>query len=178
VSDPLDEVLAEPKPGEHWRTLRLVLFLLLATAVIFTAVGAIRAPSLPDQAPEFALPTLTGETISLSQLRGQTTILNFWATWCAPCRAEIPAFSAFADAHPEVAVLGIATDGPRAKVAAAAKQLDIRYPVLLSDPETHRAYGISTIPTTVIVDAEGRVRYAHSGLLMGWQLKILVWWFG
>ena len=66
----------------------------------------------------------------------------------------------------------------RAKVAAAARDLGITYPVLLSDDATHAAYGISTIPTTVIVDDSGRVRYAHSGILMGWQLRLLVWWFG
>ena len=178
MADDLDAVLADPSPGERWRTLRSVVTWVLVTLVAFMAVGVLRAPSLPDQAPPFSLPTLTGETVSLSELAGRTKVLNFWATWCGPCRAEIPAFSAYADSHPEVAVLGIATDGPPSKVAAAARDLGITYPVLLSDDATHAAYGISTIPTTVIVDDSGRVRYAHSGILMGWQLRLLVWWFG
>ena len=178
MGDDLDAVLADPKPGDRWRTLRSVALWLAVTLVAFMAVGVIRAPSLPDQAPDFSLPTLAGDTVRLADLQGAPVLLNFWATWCGPCRAEIPAFSAYADSHPDVVVLGIATDGPRAKVATAAEQLGITYPVLLSDSATHRAYGISTIPTTVILDGSGVVRYAHSGLLMGWQLRLLVWWFG
>ncbi len=178
MADDFDAVLADPRPGDRWRTLRSVVLWLALTLVAFMAVGVFRAPSLPDQAPDFALPTLGGETVALADLRGQPVVLNFWATWCGPCRAEIPAFSAYADANPDVAVLGIATDGPRSKVAAHARELGITYPVLLSDRATHQTYGISTIPTTVIVDAEGGVGYAHSGILMRWQLALLVWWFG
>lgn len=178
MADGLDAVLADPKPGERWRTLRSIVSWLALTLVAFMALGVMRAPDLPDQAPAFSLPTLTGETVSLADLAGQPKVLNFWATWCGPCRMEIPAFSAYADSHPDVAVLGIATDGPPEKVAAAARDLGITYTVLLSDAATHAAYGISTIPTTVIVDGDGAVRYAHSGILMGWQLEALVWWFG
>ncbi len=118
------------------------------------------------------------DALARAAASGSRLIVDVYATWCGPCLLEIPWFSDYADGHPEVALLGIATDGPAEKVAAAAQQLEMTYPVLMSDDATHEAYGISTIPTTVIVDAEGRVRYAHSGLLMGWQLRALVWWFG
>ncbi len=178
MGDELDAILADPHPREGLRTLRTVALWVAGLLVIFMAMGFLRAPSLPDKAPAFSLPTLEGDTLALAEFRGQTVVLNFWATWCGPCLLEIPWFSDYADGHPEVALLGIATDGPAEKVAAAAQQLEMTYPVLMSDDATHEAYGISTIPTTVIVDAEGRVRYAHSGLLMGWQLRALVWWFG
>lgn len=154
--------------------LRELAILLLLAVVLLVVVGRLRAPELPEQAPDFTLRTLEGERVVLSELRGQVVVLNFWATWCGPCRMEIPAFSAFADKNPDVRVLGLATDGTEAELRAAAPKLGIRYPVLRADEATTRAYGVSTLPTTVIVDAEGRVRLAHAGILLGPQLALEV----
>ena len=178
MPDDLDALLGEPKAGDRWRTLRSILLSLLLALAIFTGVGVLRAPSLPEQAPPFALPDIAGTTVSLKQHRGSLVVLNFWATWCGPCRMEVPAFSAFADDHPEVVVLGLATDDEPSRVPAAVDQLGFTYPVLLADRATRSAYGIDIVPTTVFVDPEGRVAYAHSGLMLGWQLRLLAWWFG
>ncbi|MEY3212787.1 MAG: hypothetical protein RIT28_3268 [Pseudomonadota bacterium] len=145
----------------------------LAFAVlIYLAVGWLRAPSLPEEAPDFALKTLSGEPVSLSSLRGKTVVLNFWATWCGPCRTEIPWFSKFATENPDVVVLGIATDGTEDELRAATAQLGITYPVLRSDSATQRAYGVNTIPTTVVVEPDGSVGTVHVGLMTGIQLEL------
>jgi thiol-disulfide isomerase/thioredoxin len=145
----------------------------LAFAVlIYLAVGWLRAPSLPDEAPDFALKTLSGEPVSLSSLRGKTVVLNFWATWCGPCRTEIPWFSKFATENPDVVVLGIATDGTEDELRAATAQLGITYPVLRADSATQRAYGVNTIPTTVVVEPDGSVGTVHVGLMTGIQLEL------
>ncbi len=157
------------------RGLGEIVVLLLLGMVALVVVGRLRAPSLPDQAPDFVLRDLDGQQVRLSDLRGQTVVLNFWATWCGPCRLEIPAFSAYADAHPDVAVLGVAVDGTRAELKGAARKLDIRYPVLIADADTKAAYGVHTLPTTVVVDADGQVSSAHSGLMLGPQLSLSVW---
>ena len=64
--------------------------------VVIHGVGALRAPSLPEQAPDFRLRDLDGQEVRLSDFRGQTVVLNFWATWCGPCRVEAPSFSPMA----------------------------------------------------------------------------------
>ncbi len=159
------------------RLLRLgaeLLAMVLLGLILMEVVGRIRAPDLPELAPDFALNTLDGERIVLSELRGQVVILNFWATWCAPCRVEIPTFSRFAEANPDVLVLGIATDGSEAELRVAGPALGIRYPIARADAATVAAYGISTLPTTVIVDAEGRVHTAHSGIMLDPQLALAV----
>ena len=140
--------------------------------------GYLRAPALPDQAPDFALRDLAGEEVALSSLRGRTVVLNFWATWCGPCRLEAPTFASFADAHPEIAVLGIVADGPPGKVRAVSRDLGITYPVLAGDAATFAAYGVDTYPTTVVVAADGSVRWAHTGLMFRPQLAWAagVWW--
>jgi len=145
---------------------------LLAGVALVQVVGWLRSPSFDGPAPDFALKDLAGQEVHLSDYKGRTVILNFWATWCAPCRAEIPSFSAFASKHPEIAVLGVAADGTPGQLKAAAKSFGITYPVLIGDPATLRAYQIGSFPTTVVIGPDGDVRTAHVGLMFGPQ----IWW--
>lgn len=147
---------------------------LLLGVVVFHGAGQLRAPDLPEMAPDFALQTLEGETVQLSSLRGQTVVLNFWATWCGPCRVEIPQFSSFAEANPDIPVLGIATDGTPGELKAAARELGITYPVLVGDADTVQAYGVDTLPTTVIVGPDGSIQGAHAAILTRPQLSLMV----
>lgn len=157
-----------------WRAVREWGVSLLLAAVVFHLVGQLRAPDLPDAAPDFTLAVLDGDTVTLSDLQGAPVVLNFWAPWCGPCRAEVPQFSRFARANPEVHVLGIATDGAPAQLRASKKKLGMDYPVLLGDSETVSTYGVSTLPTTVVVGPDGRVVGAHTGMLTLPQLELMV----
>lgn len=150
-----------------WGWVREIAIGLVLIAVASVAIGYLRAPSLPEVAPDFTLPDVDGGQVTLSELRGQVVVLNFWAEWCGPCRLEIPTFSRFARNHPGVAVLGVATDGTVPRLKRVREHLGIDYPVLLADRATVAAYGVSTLPTTVIVDPEGRVRTAHTGIMFG-----------
>ena len=144
---------------------------LLFTAVGFWLISEMRAPSLPEQAPEWTLMNLSGEEVSLADYKGQTVILNFWAHWCGPCQMEIPAFSSFSKEHPEVAVLGISVDGSLAEVRQHAKRLKIDYPVLLATNEVQREYKVSTLPTTVVIGKDGKVQDVHVGMMLEAQLE-------
>ncbi len=170
-----DEAPSEPPPPLIRRLGRLgreLAVTVLALGVLWVGVGWLRAPDLPEAAPGFTLLDLDGGRHSLSDLRGQTVVLNFWATWCGPCRMEVPGLSSFARAHPDIPVLGIAVDGEPEALRAAAKDLGIDYPVLRIDAATREAYGVSTLPTTIVVDPDGNVRSVHAGLM----LQPHLWW--
>ena len=119
----------------------------------------------PVEAPAFALPTLDGGTIRLSDLRGQVVIMEFWATWCGPCRGSLPSLEAVYKRNRDrgVTVLLVNQAEP---VATIRKWLGKRFtaPILLdADGQLSRAYRIQSIPRLFIVDQAGRLVYEHSG---------------
>lgn len=149
----------------------IALVLTLIGFFLWTSYAKMQAPSLPDVAPSWQLESLEGKQVSLEDFRGKTVVLNFWATWCAPCRTEIPTFSSFADENPNIPVLGIAVDGSKASLKRAAKNLGITYPVLIADADIKKSYKVSSLPTTIVIDAQGRVKDIHVGLMLGPQLR-------
>jgi len=107
-----------------------------------------------------------GDRIVLDALRGHVVVLDFWASWCPPCRASIPALEAFAQAHPDVIVLGVNVESerPASFVRSAHAQLGASYPTVQDqDGRIQAAYEITGLPTIVVIDAEGRVHDAHVG---------------
>jgi thiol-disulfide isomerase/thioredoxin len=145
----------------------------LAGGAGFYAYRHYAAPSADvTPAPELSLRTLDGGTARLSAFRGQLVLINFWATWCAPCREEIPAFIKVRQAYRDrgFEIVGIAIDNPEF-VVEYVRDLGINYPVLYGSEdaiETGGRYGNrqGTLPYSVFVNAEGRISHIHnSGVL-------------
>lgn len=118
-------------------------------------------------APEFTLPDLFGNEVSLSDQRGRTVILDFWATWCAPCIQQIPVLNAFQAAHPrDVVVLGVSVDAQGIDVVAPfADEHDIDYTVLLGSESLAQEYGAFGFPTLYVIAPDGRVTASHVGVV-------------
>lgn len=122
-------------------------------------------------APDFKLKDLNGKDVSLSAYKGKVVIIDFWATWCPPCRKGIPELIEIQQQYgtDKLAILGISVDQADASVVKDfAKSYKINYPVLFYTPEVVSAYGgIEGIPTSFIIDKEGKVR----GSVVGYQPK-------
>ena len=150
---------------------------LVAALLIYSAIQAVRAPTVvvgdDGAAPGFILVSTVGDKVELADFAGAPVILNFWAEWCGPCKAEIPTLNSFAMRHPEVPVLGVAVDsGNLAAVTGHAERLGIRYPVVRATSAVQRAYGVTTLPTSFLVGADGTVKKTHVGLITRPQLAL------
>jgi thiol-disulfide isomerase/thioredoxin len=143
------------------------------TAIGFWLFSSFRTPNLPDRAPEWNLPAISGGEIALSDYQGKTVVLNFWATWCQPCIMEIPTFEKFSNENPNIPVIGIAVDGTIEQLSFFAKEHKMTYPIVIANPKVQEDYKISTLPMTVIVGPDGTVKDAHVGIMLEQQLKWL-----
>ncbi|MFW5973172.1 MAG: redoxin domain-containing protein [Bacteroidota bacterium] len=126
-------------------------------------------------APDFALDDLDGQTFQLSDHRGNVVVLNFWATWCPPCRLEMPSFVSLQEEMKDEGVqfIGASLDeeGP-AVVRPYAEKVGVNYPIVMADGSLVRSYGgVSAVPTTLLIDRQGHVRYRHEGYLTKGALK-------
>ena len=150
-------------------------YLLISLLPFFSPVLAApqdRQPTIrfvrnPDPAPDFSLTGLDGKAITLASSKGKVILLNFWATWCGPCRAEIPELIELQNKYKDrLQVLGLVVDDDdRDAIKEFAEKFGINYPVAIATNEIRMQYGgIAALPTSFLLDAEGRIVQKHEGL--------------
>jgi thiol-disulfide isomerase/thioredoxin len=138
-------------------------FVCLETAPVFAQEASLaRTP-----APDWELTDLNGKAVKFSDFRGNVLILDFWATWCAPCRIEIPHFVELQKQYGNkgLTVIGVSLDeqGPEV-VKKYVKRLGVNYPIVMGNEKVVEAYGgIDAIPTTFVIDRQGRIMSRHMG---------------
>jgi thiol-disulfide isomerase/thioredoxin len=157
----------------------LVLFFVaaLVAAMLFAGMrmtrknganGSAQGQLIGNQAPDFELATLDGKSIKLSDLRGKAVLLNFWATYCGPCKIEMPWFVELQKEYgPQgFQIIGVAMDDASTEdIAKFAKDMGVNYPILLGKDSVADSYGgVSVLPTTFFVDRDGKIIAREFGL--------------
>jgi thiol-disulfide isomerase/thioredoxin len=138
-----------------------------AVGIAKNTSAVIRLVKNPEAAPPFQARDLSGMLVSNANWNGKVVLVNFWATWCPPCREEIPELIALQKQYGDrLQIIGISEDeDPPEKVLKFAKQQGINYPIVMATPELISAYGgVPALPTTYVVNPNGRVVQKHAGL--------------
>lgn len=144
-------------------------------ALVFTVFAASSLASSGmegKQAPDFALKSSTGQNLRLSEFRGDVVMINFWATWCGPCRQEMPLLDELYTRYERVGfnLLGVNIDDDSSRAMDMIEELGVNFPVLFdARKEVSELYAVDAMPVTVIVDREGTVRHVHHGYKPGYE---------
>ena len=139
----------------------LCAILLMSCAALFAPRMAYAAPKLGEAAPALSLTTFSGQSFDLSALKGEVVIVNFWASWCAPCRAEMPALNSFYQAHhgQGLEVIGVSADRSRDREDAVKLMRDVSYPGgMLGEAKANGFGAPGSLPITYVIDKGGIIR--------------------
>lgn len=139
--------------------------LLLSTSLVF-------AGQEDGPAPDFTLKSNGGENIRLAEQRGNVVMLNFWASWCGPCRQEMPHLNDISAEYSGLGftLMGINVDENQADADRAIHDLKVAFPVLFdSDNQVAELFSVDAMPTTIIIDKDGNVRHLHRGYKSGYE---------
>lgn len=150
---------------------------LLAAIFGFLSSGSIASSGLAGQAaPDFALKSATGDNLRLSEYRGEVVLINFWATWCGPCRQEMPHLEDLYNRYQRVGfnLLGVNIDDDSRRAMQMVQELGVTFPVLFDEKkEVSKLYSVEAMPVTLLLDRSGTVRHVHLGYQPGLEEKYL-----
>ena len=145
------------------------------TAVVAQPSGASDRPEVGERAPNFTLANLEGNEVSLADFRGQPVIINFWATWCGPCRIEMPELQETFEERQEDGLVILAVnlqESPEMARRFFYDDLGLTFtPLLDREGQVANRYGVFNLPTTFFVNPEGTITVVHRGLLTGGQIE-------
>ncbi len=154
----------------------LKILLLGAMLVIFAASGLASSSLEGQTAPDFVLRSASGENLRLSEFRGDVVMINFWATWCGPCRQEMPLLDDLYGRYQRVGfnLLGVNIDDDSRRAMQMVEELGVSFPVLFDESkEVSKLYKVDAMPVTILVDRTGTVRHVHHGYKPGYEDKYL-----
>jgi len=148
--------------------------MLAAVCAISSVLMPVARAAAPAPAPDFTLPARDGGNVRLSDLRGQVVMINFWATWCGPCRQEMPLLQQIQAKYEPLGftLVGINVEPDSAAAITWLKQVSVSFPILFDQKNAvAEQFGVQGMPSSVFVDRAGNVRYVHRGYQPGDEAK-------
>ena len=151
------------------KILHRILFSLLLGLL---ASASVQAAGVGGPAPDFTLKSRDGSNIKLSEQRGDVVMINFWASWCAPCRQEMPLLETLYQRYHDLGftLLGVNVEEDSKQALGLLKDIRVSFPVLFDNANSvTKLYDVVAMPSTVMVDRDGNIRYVHKGYLPGYE---------
>ncbi len=152
----------------------IVCNLLLPACIALGGTSAASAASVSGPAPNFTLQSLDGKNLKLSEMRGNVVLINFWASWCGPCREEMPLLNQLHSKYEPLGftVLGVNVEEQEKNARGFLQNFPVDFPVLLDNQnKVSKLYDVIAMPTTVVVDRDGNMRYLPRGYKPGDEKK-------
>lgn len=149
-----------------------LLFLIGITSLLASTELYASSEKLSGKAANFTLKSSTGKNIKLSELRGKVVMLNFWASWCGPCRQEMPLLEKIYKKYQRLGftLLGVNVEQDSNAAKNYLKDVKVSFPILFdSTNKTSKLYNVSAMPTTIIIDRSGNIRFLHKGYKPGYE---------
>jgi peroxiredoxin len=144
--------------------------LILVTALLIA--GRLSAAALSGPAPDFTLKSNGGDNIKLSELRGQVVMINFWASWCGPCRQEMPLLDQLYQRYQPMGftLLGVNVEEDSSAANKVLKEIPVTFPILYDTRnKVSENYQVKAMPSTVLIDRDGKMRFLHKGYKPGYE---------
>jgi thiol-disulfide isomerase/thioredoxin len=147
---------------------------ILTMTLLFSSVA--KAEVLEGVAPDFTLKSRSGENVKLSEHRGEVVMINFWASWCAPCRQEMPLLEEMYKKYSDLGfvLLGVNVEEDSSKATELLRDIPVSFPILYDNKnDVTKLYKVVAMPSTVMVDRDGNMRYLHRGYLPGYEAEYI-----
>jgi peroxiredoxin len=152
------------------KRVRTLLTTVLVSAAMLVATAVSASVEVSGEAPDFTLKSLKGPNLKLSEFRGDVVMINFWATWCGPCRQEMPILNDLYLKYRDLGftLLGVNVEEDSSKAQNMVRELKVVFPVLFdTQNEVSEMYKVEAMPSTILVDRHGNMRYLHRGYTPG-----------
>ena len=161
------------------KTKNILLYILLTLVIWHISSLNVLACSIGDDAPGFSLKDISGRDWSLGDLKGKAVFINFWGSWCQPCRKELPMLNELQKKNKEVVIIAVNIDKSRGSADTFLRKISLDQLTILLDPGTKvvSSFGARAMPTSYILDRGGKVRFIHYGFNEGkdpllWETEI------
>ena len=152
--------------------LKMLRSLVVAFGLLSMVVSPASASNISGKAPEFTLKSRSGQNLRLSDYRGQVLLINFWASWCGPCRQEMPLLEDLYKRYNKLGftILGVNVDTDSTKANNYLRDISVTFPIMYDTTNAvSKSYNVNAMPTTVIVDKNGNMRFLHQGYKPGYE---------
>jgi len=148
--------------------------LIMGVVISCASITPVGAASVSGPAPDFTLKSLAGKNLKLSEMRGNVVLINFWASWCGPCRQEMPLLNSLHNKYEPLGftVIGVNVEEKTENARGFIKDTPVDFPILLDNRnQVSKLYKVVAMPTTVVVDRDGNMRFLHHGYVPGDELE-------